>query len=66
MDLQRPTYIDPNRGPGASVFGGLGEAVSKCSPLTYAVVGAVAMYVIPPFLSGFFGGIKDAWQERDQ
>jgi hypothetical protein len=66
MDLQRPTYIDPNRGPGSTVFGGFDAAGGGCSPITYAIVGAVAMYAIPPLLGGFFSGIREAWQERDE
>lgn len=61
--LQPPIYLD--FGPQVDGFGGFAGADGKCSPLTYAALGAVAMYALPPLLGGFFSGIRQGWRDRD-
>lgn len=60
-----PIYLD--FGPQAAPFGGFsGGDGLKCSPLTWLAIGAVAMFVIPPFLGGVVEGARDAWDDRER
>jgi len=59
MDIRPPVILNPDR---YSV--NLGDGEQKCGVLVPAIVGAIAFYVIPPFLSGFFNTVRDEWRNR--
>lgn len=63
FDLQRPIYIDSAKTPGDYSVN-LGEATQRCSVIVPAIIGAIAFWAIPPFLSGFISTARDEWRNR--
>lgn len=59
MDVRPPVYLNPQR-----YAVNLGEGQQKCGVLVPAIIGAIAFWAIPPFLSGFFGTVRDEWRNR--
>lgn len=58
-----PLYL--GYGPEVAPFGMAGfGAAGDCSRLPWLALGAVAMYALPPLLSGFMSGAREAWDER--
>lgn len=43
---------------------GFGAAPGQCNTLGTILLGAVITYFAPPIISGFFAGIRDAFDER--
>lgn len=64
MDVRRPTYLDINPDAYSVNLMGMGEACVKSSWLVPMAVGAVAMYMLPPFLSGMISGAREELGSR--
>lgn len=44
-------------------LGGMGAAKNDCKPLTAAIVGGLAVLILPPLLGGFFSGLREGFEE---
>lgn len=57
MNIQPPVNLYPNR-----YAVNLGEG--GCNPIVPAFVGALAMFVLPPLLTGIASGMRDEYREH--
>jgi hypothetical protein len=71
--IQKPSYIDADFRvisdtvtSDATQLGAVEEVrCNNVNPLVFGVIGAIAMYALPPLLSGLIEGIREGWDERD-
>ena len=62
--IQAPTYLEKQTFHNPQTINGLqGMDGSGCSPWVPALVGAAALYIVPAFLDGLFGGIRQGVRE---